>query len=164
MQNMNLSGLPYGESTCPCLTQYQLEPTAWELLRNETLSDFLSPDIDFKTYGYGCQTHDAFTLLECSNCGNIGPVWCSRQWCWVNSEHCNVLNKLSRHFSDDRHFYSYSTCRMADSFTNEDRIDSLKGKTMRIGFTSNSGLCAIMKEDYTGLRSPILTLFLSLIC
>jgi hypothetical protein len=153
MQNMNLSGLPYGESVCPCLTKDQLESTAWKVLRNDSLSDLFSPGVDFETYGYGCQAHDAFTLLECSNCGDECPDWCSRQWCWVNPDSCNLLNTLYKHYPVHGHYYSYSTCRTVDSFTNEERIDSLKGKTIRIGFTSNSGMFAIMNTDDRGLAS-----------
>lgn len=136
-----------GIVSCPCL-EYG-DPRA-DIVNgtNETLS-FLGNEVNLATYGFGCALHDK-NIRSCKDGCAAGstitppPIdcdrsWCDRNFCWVDPNNCDLLNKRSRLFPESNRFYSYATCWDMDSFTQNNRLGSLEGRVLRAGFNSNSG-------------------------
>jgi hypothetical protein len=136
-----------GIGSCPCLTPDN-SVAGTVTLGNESIT-FLGANFSLDTYGFGCGLHDKLAkvcLDGCAQGSTITPppidcdrTWCYRNWCWVDPNNCQLLNKRSRIFPDSNRFYSYATCWDMDSFTQNERLGSLAGKVLRAGFNSNSG-------------------------
>jgi hypothetical protein len=129
-----------GSPSCPCLSFSELNA--------ELQIDFeavLGGHKDEATYGVGCASHDedALTCSDANGCASTVPLpldcdksHCTRAWCYVD-EACPLMSNPSAYFKG--RYYSYATCGELDRFTQTERLQSLKGKTFKVGFTSNSG-------------------------
>lgn len=133
-----------GVASCPCLTNAALPE-----ISDEARSYMGEAIGDYDNYGKGCTQHD-LTVPSCEDgCGsasNIAPAsigcdqsWCQRNWCWVDPDNCDLLNRHSILFGKSDLFFSYATCWDLDQFTSSNRIGSLEGRVLKAGFNSNSG-------------------------
>ena len=147
---------PNGDPQCPCLSYEELEPASMVLVTDGTANNkgfdynaTLGSLIDPTRYGVGCHPHDAQTAacLDAPNddgCDSTMPppancdqAWCSRSFCYVDPDQCDLLHRPSHYF---RHrYYSYATCGFMDYWTASKRVNSLRGDTLRVAFNSNTG-------------------------
>ena len=126
--------LPNGDPSCPCLTRGQVgAEDVGDLSFEDQVR--LGSDASLEDYGFGCELHDLNTTL----CQVEQHEWCNRAWCWVDPDNCRLLNNRAPKRPRLSQFYSYATCREADYFTKETRINELNGQTLRVAFLSNSG-------------------------
>jgi hypothetical protein len=152
-----------GLSDCPCLAP---EDVSIDLISDEDRNHefYGKVTMDFKKYGFGCATHDLSLPICTDGCpvGNtISPPpidcdksWCKRNWCWVDPGNCKMLNRRSNNFHSIDRFSSYATCWDMDSFTQDNRLGSLKGRYLRAGFNHNSGgWLGAYGEEY--LNNPV---------
>ena len=137
-----------GHHSCPCLDFgddnliVDEDPT----LLQTTFENQIGSHINISSYGIGCASHDqdAIDCLDANQCASIVPLppdcdksYCSRSWCFVDGVTCPLMNTPSSIFKG--RYYSFATCGELDRFTYTDRLRSLKGKTFKVGYTSNSG-------------------------
>ena len=126
-----------GDDACPCID------LADAPLMNATtdFSTYAQGELtnqNATSYGYGCLQHDLITVscVEAEAAGNR-PLWCSREWCWIDRTNCSLLKRDSGWVPGKT--YSYAACRKADEFLTSELISSLNGTTLKVGFNSNSG-------------------------
>lgn len=144
----NWTAYQRGVIDCPCLApdDTRVKP----IVGSNGVPDFYrNASIDFETYGFGCGTHDlnlSQCLAGCSDDSNISPPsidcdrsWCERNWCWVDPDDCKLQNRRSINFPESDRFFSYATCWDMDFFTQNNRLNSLRGRVLRAGFNSNTG-------------------------
>lgn len=150
LETVHSSQKPNGDESCPCLSAESLVALPIE----EDLAgarDVLGEKVDLSLYGIGCAPHDvdATACAGIDECATSTPLplgcgrsWCQRPWCFVDPDDCALLNRPSELFRGDdgapRH-YSYATCGFMDSFTYTERLNSLKNKTLKVAFNSNTG-------------------------
>ena len=126
-----------GDDACPCIDLAEAP------LMNATtdFSTYAQGELanqNATSYGYGCLQHDLITVscMEAEAAGNR-PLWCLRQWCWIDRTKCSLFNRDSVWVPGKA--YSYAACRKADEFLTSELISSLSGQTLKVGLNSNSG-------------------------
>ena len=134
-----------GDDLCPCLSQEELAAYN-RLVTQEDIDNLGDEKASSRSYGSECLAHDQGTR-RCSNledCIKKFPLpddcknsWCRRSWCYVDPNNCGLLHSTSTQYPDLA--YSYSTCGFLDSFSSFDKLSSLQGKTLKVGFNANSG-------------------------
>lgn len=151
-QTLGSTNFTAGSELCPCLLPHQLDSiesqigSDWVRAKfgdNVTLDTFIN-------YGIGCGQHDK-ELPECSLEGceaeenmlpkslNCDKTICNLNFCYVNPNNCELLNRRSVLYPDSTRFFSYATCWDVDSFTSAARISSLQNRVFKVGFNHNSG-------------------------
>ena len=138
---------------CTCLSSSTLAqspiPADWAAANGVNLS----------TYGAGCAAHDALrptcTAPLPAECVSIVPTprhcdvdrrWCNDAWCFVNAGDCDLEHRASEALPGRT--FSYAACGFSDwSWMGEHQERSLVGKTVRVGFRSNTG-------GWTGAYNP----------
>jgi hypothetical protein len=126
-----------GDDACPCIDLAD----APSMNATTDLSTYAQGELanqNITSYGYGCLQHDLKTVscVEAQAAGNR-PLWCSRQWCWIDRMNCSLVKRESGWVPGKT--YSYAACRKADEFLTNELISSLKGLTLKVGFNNNSG-------------------------
>jgi Ligand-gated ion channel len=137
-----------GSPSCPCVSMRGAAATSLGGGGDDVWWDdvWRQPDTDLGAnngvspinYGFGCQPHD----INSTACTTTipSPDYCTRKWCWVDPNNCNIHNRFDDHvIGNNFRSYSYATCRDIDSFTGDVLIRSLSGKTIRTGFLHNNG-------------------------
>ena len=139
-----------GNPLCPCLPAEEMAVIEASDLNNTDTVAYLGDTSDLSLYGVGCGQHDRASA-ECSNpaCAgeeNVIPKsldcdrnYCNLNFCYVDPNNCQLLNRRSMLFPNTYRYYSYATCWDVDSFTSSARISALEGRIFRVGFNSNSG-------------------------
>lgn len=139
-----------GNDLCPCLRPEEMVALDPSDITEELIDLFGGNLTDVDNYGVGCGQHDQ-VLPECSNPSCSGEVnvlpksfqcdlsYCNLNFCFVNPNNCQLLNRRSLSFPNTYRFYSYATCWDVDSFTSSRRISSLDSRVFNVGFNSNSG-------------------------
>jgi hypothetical protein len=124
-----------GSPSCPCISIGGITGLAVDM--TPSAQSDLGTDVSLNTYGFGCRPHD----VNSDTCAMLPhPDYCTRQWCWVDPNNCDIHHRLNDHVIGNTYrSFSYATCREIDSFTGEALIRSLSGKTIRTGFVHNSG-------------------------
>ena len=129
-----------GDPSCPCSNIGDFSPVTREDLREDFQETLAHANLT--SFGFGCLTHDLNTTRQCINCPNpqLCP-WCTRSWCYVDPDKCNLLHNRGTAYKNltKLRFYSYATCRNADSYTYTTRLAGLVGKTFRVGINHHPG-------------------------
>ena len=100
-------------------------------------------------YGFGCYAHDfngssgspqcaAGNPADwCEVCSSSNPAdWCDDQWCYVDEKNCSITHEETQPLG---RFWSYTTCGYRDLFSLENITESIRGKTLRVLYISNTG-------------------------
>ena len=127
-----------GDRSCRCLSPFDIPPVTYEQL-DPVLQANHGPNLNYATYGFGCAQHDADTITPCRGCGENCPTYCTRYWCWVDDNTCELRRESNILYPMTR-TYSYATCRQIDELTSTALVQSLNGMSLRVGFTQNRGL------------------------
>lgn len=107
------------------------------------------PCISGSGYGFGCYAHDfngssgspqcaAGNPADwCEVCSSLNPAdWCDDQWCYVDEKNCSITHEETQPLG---RFWSYTTCGYRDLFSLENITESIRGKTLRVLYISNTG-------------------------
>ena len=135
--------LHWGDDACPCLLPSELDDL-------NSIPDGIRLELGSYTnltkYGVGCQAHDINTTICTEECNasdtsliNCDKQWCTKQWCYVNTTlgACHLAHFRSVYFPNTERYASYATCREINTFTRS--YSTLRNKTLRVAFNSNSG-------------------------
>lgn len=139
-----------GDPSCPCVPLDGLPSVSFNDLDEKT-QIALGNQIDFSTFGYGCQKHDQGLTNSCRECTDPKRCpWCDQSWCYIDADKCS----LHKARGIALRFYSYATCRGIDSYTSSIELRALKGKTFRVGINHHpggwSGAYHAEKKQYEG--------------
>jgi len=141
-----LSGLP----GCSCIDPWKLgggppteltfvEPvTGRACLRHGDSSDCYPLD-----YGANrCYAWDVNLPPNCADSQGIPrtnpPSSCGMRWCYVDAAACDVDSKPSKSFPGYDLTYSYAACGDVDFFSTEVLVNTLKGRTLKVGVPASS--------------------------
>eukprot|EP00966_Prymnesium_polylepis_P044467 1030829-Prymnesium_polylepis.1 len=113
---------PAPPTACPCLLAH---PNGVNWLDN----NLLEVSVDGGTYAYpgsyglGCTSHDVMLPSSCDVTNENGtfsavgnPQWCSDDWCYVDTNACNVASSPTSYFPVTLH-WSFEACAAKDMWS-----------------------------------------------
>lgn len=87
---------PNGHPSCPCQPLDNIAPAVWEEMSPQARFELGGTNESLPVYGLGCGLHDVIINPYCH--GSKRAEYCSRRFCYVNPNQCDLANRWSAYF------------------------------------------------------------------